>query len=269
MILEFDDYRIDTKELKLTSNGTLVEAEPAVLRVLAYLVENRNKVVTRDQMFSQIWSSRFVSDSALTNHIKNARKVLGDDGGRQRMIKTIHGRGYQFVCPAKEIACYKVAVLPISNLDDSRCSAVDDGFDYLGNALASHLVAELCYFSHLVIYPSYLFMSDKQASNEIILKAKKHKLDFLLVGNYVESEGRTRFFVELIDINNQQMVFSKSLELVGRNIFFLQDTISSVVCEAISTRLKLSLNTGEYKMRELKDNNSKRSSVKKAHLTLL
>jgi pimeloyl-ACP methyl ester carboxylesterase len=71
--------------------------EPQVFNVLKYLLEHRNRVVPKTELLDNVWGDRFVSESALVSRIKAARRAIGDDGTAQRCIRTIFGRGYQFV----------------------------------------------------------------------------------------------------------------------------------------------------------------------------
>ena len=97
MIYSFGDYRIDTVRFEIACRGQVLAVEPQVLDLLIMLVEGRNKVVSRDELFARIWKGRIVSDATLSSRIKTARQVIGDDGARQDLIKTIHGRGFRFV----------------------------------------------------------------------------------------------------------------------------------------------------------------------------
>ena len=71
--------------------------------VLAYLIVNRGRVVAKEELLDVVWGNRFVSDSALTTRIKQARPAVGDDGQAQRVIKTANGRGYRFVAAVDEV----------------------------------------------------------------------------------------------------------------------------------------------------------------------
>lgn len=79
------------------TNGQETAVEPQVFNLIVYLIDNKDKIVTRDEILDSIWKERVVSDTSINNHIKSARKVLGDDGHKQQVIKTIHSRGYQFI----------------------------------------------------------------------------------------------------------------------------------------------------------------------------
>jgi pimeloyl-ACP methyl ester carboxylesterase/DNA-binding winged helix-turn-helix (wHTH) protein len=97
MIYSFGHGELDTDRYELRVDGELVPLEPQVFDVLAYLVERRDRVVTKEELLDNVWGDRFVSESALTSRIKAARRAVGDDGRAQRMIRTAHGRGYRFV----------------------------------------------------------------------------------------------------------------------------------------------------------------------------
>ena len=73
-----------------------------MFEVLAYLVRHRDRVVPKTELLDQIWGSRFVTDSALTSRVKAARRAVGDSGREQRVIRTVHGRGYRFLAPVRE-----------------------------------------------------------------------------------------------------------------------------------------------------------------------
>jgi DNA-binding winged helix-turn-helix (wHTH) protein/TolB-like protein/Tfp pilus assembly protein PilF len=90
-------FEIDTEQFRITCANHVLGVEPKVFDLIVYLLENRQRLVTRDELFEQVWRGRDVSDTTLSNHIKSARKVFGDDGDQQQVIKTLRGRGYQFI----------------------------------------------------------------------------------------------------------------------------------------------------------------------------
>src|SRR5690349_12363083 len=105
------DFLIDTARYRISSVGAAVPVEPKVFDLLVYLIRNRDRVVTREELFATVWEGREVSDATLSNHVKSARKVLGDSGELQKTIQTIRGRGYQFIAP--------VTVIPEGGVDDA------------------------------------------------------------------------------------------------------------------------------------------------------
>ena len=103
MIYQFGKFEVDTQNYQLRNDGVTVELEPKVFDLLNYLIANRGNLVTRDELFENIWSGQIVSDTSLSNQIRAARKAIGDDGKSQSFIKTVHGRGYQFIAEIDEI----------------------------------------------------------------------------------------------------------------------------------------------------------------------
>jgi len=97
VIYRFDDYRLDSDAFEILRGTERLAVEPQVLDLLILLVENRDKIVPKEQVFAEIWKDRVVSDAALSSRIKSARQLLGDDGSRQQLIRTIYGRGFRFV----------------------------------------------------------------------------------------------------------------------------------------------------------------------------
>lgn len=93
----FDDFVLDTARYELRHGNDVVRVEPQVFDVMTQLVSNHDRFVTKEELFDTVWGGRFVGEAALTSRIKAARRALGDDGESQRLIRTIRGRGYQFV----------------------------------------------------------------------------------------------------------------------------------------------------------------------------
>lgn len=97
MIFRFENAELDTAGFELRVDSERVAVEPQVFEVLAYLVTHRDRLVPRTEILDAVWGDRFVSDSALATRVAAARTAIGDDGRSQRLIRTVHGRGLQFV----------------------------------------------------------------------------------------------------------------------------------------------------------------------------
>jgi pimeloyl-ACP methyl ester carboxylesterase/DNA-binding winged helix-turn-helix (wHTH) protein len=93
----FDQFVLDTQRYELRNGADVVRVEPQVFDVLTQLVANHERCVTKEELFDAVWGGKFVGEAALTSRIKAARRALGDDGESQRYIRTVRGRGYQFV----------------------------------------------------------------------------------------------------------------------------------------------------------------------------
>lgn len=136
MIWKFDRYTLDEARRELRVAATPVDVEPQVLDLLIHLVRHRERMVGKDELFQTIWHGRTVSDSALTTRINAARRAIGDDGQRQRLIRTLHGKGFRFVAKVEEreansrrnrglIESVKLGVAPFTTHDgyEERCIA--------------------------------------------------------------------------------------------------------------------------------------------------
>src|SRR5215470_1402668 len=97
MIFCFEDFELDTDKVELRAAGAAVAIEPQVFELLALLLANRQRMVSKDEIVAKVWDGRAISDAAIASRIKSARQALGDDGRAQRLIRTVHGLGLRFV----------------------------------------------------------------------------------------------------------------------------------------------------------------------------
>jgi DNA-binding winged helix-turn-helix (wHTH) protein len=100
----FGGCELSIERHELRRDGQVVPMEPQVFDVLAYLVRHHDRLVPKAELLDQVWGSRYVSESALTSRVKSARRAVGDTGRDQRVIKTVHGRGYRFVADLVEVS---------------------------------------------------------------------------------------------------------------------------------------------------------------------
>ncbi len=126
MIHQFDEFKIDVERLELWCGSEVCSVEPQVFSLLVYLIENRDRVISKDELMEAVWHGRIVSDATLNSRINAARTALGDNGKEQTVIRTLPRRGYRFVA---EIASGGVArVEPIDTKISQTvrfCTAVD------------------------------------------------------------------------------------------------------------------------------------------------
>jgi DNA-binding response OmpR family regulator len=94
MLYEFEDYCLDVARQELRRGADLVAVEPQVLDLLHYLICNRERVVSKDDLIAHVWNGRLVSDSALTSRIATARQAVGDSGHHQRLIARSRVRAF-------------------------------------------------------------------------------------------------------------------------------------------------------------------------------
>lgn len=96
MIFRFDEYTINADTFEAFRAGKRLAVEPQVLDLLIFLLHNRHRIVSKEEVFEVVWKGRFVADATLSSRIKAARQLIGDDGSTQRFVRTIHGRGFRF-----------------------------------------------------------------------------------------------------------------------------------------------------------------------------
>jgi TolB-like protein len=101
MIYRFGPFELDLATVELRANGQARSLEPQVFALVALLVENHDRMVSKDEIIEKVWDGRVVSDAAVASRVKSARRALGDDGLSQRFIKTVHRQGFRFVAEVR------------------------------------------------------------------------------------------------------------------------------------------------------------------------
>ena len=102
MIFKFGQFEFDKRKRELRRGSELRSVEPQVFNLLAFLIENRGRIVTRDELFDAVWHKRIVSDSVLGSRINAARRAVDDDGKQQKVIRTLRKNGVRFVAAVVE-----------------------------------------------------------------------------------------------------------------------------------------------------------------------
>ena len=102
LLFLFENFALDTGRRELRHGAELRPVEPQVFDLLAYLIKNRDRVASKDDLIASIWGGRAVSDSTLTTRLNAARRAIGDRGSEQRLIKTLPRKGVRFVGAVRE-----------------------------------------------------------------------------------------------------------------------------------------------------------------------
>jgi len=103
MIYQFGPFELDLSTVELRADGKVRDLEPQVFALLSLLIENRDRVVPKEEIIEKVWEGRVVSDAAVASRVKSARQALGDNGQSQRLIKTIHKNGFRFVSEVRAL----------------------------------------------------------------------------------------------------------------------------------------------------------------------
>ena len=153
MIFVFGDCELDLDRFELRRAGRRCPVEPQVFDLLAVLIRERQRVVPKEELLDTVWGNRFVSESALTSRVKAARQAIGDDGRSQRLIRTAHGRGYQFVAPVEEVTQPEAAASAAASppVQEIRFCTAGDGtrLAYATSGTGPPLVKAANWLSHL------------------------------------------------------------------------------------------------------------------------
>jgi DNA-binding winged helix-turn-helix (wHTH) protein len=100
LTLEFGDFELDEARFELRREGRPVVVQPKVLELILHLARHRDRVVSKNEIFETVWDGTTVSEASLSQAVRSARKVLGDSSQVQSVIRTVRGRGLQFVAEA-------------------------------------------------------------------------------------------------------------------------------------------------------------------------
>jgi pimeloyl-ACP methyl ester carboxylesterase/DNA-binding winged helix-turn-helix (wHTH) protein len=135
LLVTFENFALDTNRRELCRDAEAVPTQPQVFDLLAYLVENRDRVVTKDDLVASIWGGRIVSESTLTSRINSVRRALGDSGKEQRLIRTASRKGIRFVgdvnvvhmpkAPASAVPAVSAVKIPALRQEVRFCRASD------------------------------------------------------------------------------------------------------------------------------------------------
>jgi TolB-like protein/class 3 adenylate cyclase/Tfp pilus assembly protein PilF len=253
-VIRFCNFELDTAKLELRRSGERVPIEPQVFDLLVFLANNRNRTVTKDEIFSAIWGDRIVSDAALSSRIKAARRALGDDGTVQHMISTVHGRGFRFIAPVEtaesepaaeaginvtneaSVATARkpsVAVLPLTNMNQ------DPSEDYVADGISEDVITALSKNRWLTVIarnPAFAFRDSKLGIRAI---GEQLGAAYIVTGSVRKAETRFRISVQLVDADTEQAVWSERFDRDMGEIFAIQDEVARTVASRVETELGL------------------------------
>jgi TolB-like protein len=250
MAYSFADCRFDVDRRELKRGGALVPVEPQVFDLLRLLVENRARVVSRDEIIERIWGGRFVSDAAVASRVKSARQAIGDDGVSQRLIRTHHGVGFRFVGEVraaplvapqaepgerelKAMGPPSIAVLPF------QLVGIAGPYTAIAEALPHDLIVELSRLHWLTVIArgtSFQFRTADAAGRKLKLALG---VRYALTG-VVEIEGpRLTVTVELSDTDASAVVWCESYRDKIGAVHEIRARIAHAVVAALELQIPL------------------------------
>ena len=214
MLYRFGSFELDRATIELRRDGRVVPVEPQVFALLLLLAENRERLVSREEIIEKVWDGRVVSDSALDSRIKSARRALGDDGKAQRFIRTVHGRGFRFVAATEEAAAAahadtpraahprpSIAVLPF------RLIGAAGPYDTIADALPDELIAELARLRWLLVIARGSSFRFRSAAPDVTEVGKALGVRYCLSGAVEIANAALAVTVELADTRDGAVVW--------------------------------------------------------------
>jgi TolB-like protein len=255
----FADYVLDVDLRELRRGSTLIAAEPQVFDLLSYLLENRDRIVSKDDLIASVWRGRIVSDSTLDSRINAARRAIGDSGGQQRLIRTIPRRGIRFVgdvCARSETddaapiaallsADYRmpasdsvpgpdgraIAVLPFVNMSG------EPEQEYFSDGISEDIItaiSRLRWFAVISRTSSFAFKGRSVPMKQI---AEELGVGYLVEGSVRKSGDRVRITAQLNDAATGSQLWAERYERNLSDIFAVQDEITEAIVAAIEPQL--------------------------------
>jgi len=241
----FGDMALDGVRRELRAGSALLSIEPQVFDLLEFLVRNRDRVVSRDDLLAAVWNGRIVSDSAIDARINAARRAIGDDGQQQRWIRTVARKGFRFVGDVREEAGSatpadrassgqskpSVAVLPFANMSG------DPEQEYFSDGITEDIITDLSKVSALHVVSRNTAFTFKGKPVDIAQVAQRLKVGHIVEGSVRKAGGRVRVTAQLIDASKDGHVWGERYDRDLNDIFALQDEIAQAVVAALKVRL--------------------------------
>jgi TolB-like protein len=239
--LAFGDHRLDIERRELRCGGELIDLEPKVFDLLSFLVQHRNRVVSKDDLLQAVWGGRIVSESALTTRINAVRRALGDDGTSQRLVRTFTRKGIRFVGEVTELPDQtapisdmpSIAVLPFENM------SADPHQEYFVDGMVEELITALSRFPRLVVIARNSTFSYKGRAVDVRQVGRELGVRYVLEGSVRKAGNRVRIAGQLINSATGAHIWADRFDGTLDDIFDLQDRVASSVVGAIGPRLRL------------------------------
>jgi TolB-like protein/Tfp pilus assembly protein PilF len=253
MIYRFGPFELDTAKVELRSGGEIRSVEPQVFALLALLVDNRERLVSRDEIVEKVWDGRVVSEAAVSSRIKSARQALGDDGKSQRYIKTIHRQGFRFVAEAKASsggvegaggkqpaiqpldhpARPTIAVLPFRQIGDAGSHAA------IADALPHDLITELSRLRWLFVTARGSSFRLRGSDADVAEIGRLLDVRYCLSGTVEIGGANLVVTVELIDTRDSGIVWAEHFSGPIDAVHQIREHISSQILAALEIQIPL------------------------------
>jgi TolB-like protein len=251
----FEEYALDTDRRELHRGSNVVPTAPQVFDLLDYLIRNRERVVSKDDLVNAIWNGRIVSDVALTTRLNAARSAIGDSGDEQRLIKTLPRKGFRFVGVVHEgggpsaitadSTGYVDSSKPAPALPDKPSIAVlpfenmsgDPEQQYFADGMVEEITTALSRFKWLFVIARNSSFTFKGRAVDIKEVGRRLGVRYVLEGSVRKSSSKVRIAGQLIDAVTSAHIWADRFERDLTDVFALQDEVAVAVVSAIEPKL--------------------------------
>jgi TolB-like protein len=256
----FKDYVLDTNRRELKRGLELVATGPRVFDLLVYLIQNRERVVSKDDLLDAVWAGRIVSESTLTSHINAVRKAVGDSGEDQRLIRTIARKGFRFIGQVRQeqpsvagssteplhLGSAKrqdapslplpdkpsIAVLPFENLSG------DSEQEYFADGIVEDITTALSRMRWLFVIARNSSFTYKRRPVDVKQVGRELGVRYIVEGGVRRAANRVRITTQLIDAATGTHIWADRFDGTLDDIFDIQDQVAASVVGAIARRLE-------------------------------
>ncbi|HET7729401.1 MAG TPA: winged helix-turn-helix domain-containing protein [Usitatibacter sp.] len=248
----FDGHLLDLDRRELRRGDACVAVEPQVLDLLAHLLRNRERVVSRDELIATVWAGRIVSDSALASRINAARRAVGDSGQAQRLIRTYSRKGVRFVgevrddpgpghgrvaekasppLAARGKPC--LAVLPFANL------SADPEQDYFSDGITEDIITELSRNRALLVVARNSAFAFRSGGVDVREIGRALGADYVVEGSVRRSGVSIRVTVQLAETVTGLQLWAERYDRGIDDIFEVQDQITSTIAARLEPEVDI------------------------------
>jgi TolB-like protein len=247
----FGDCVLDAERRELSRGSEVIATGPQVFDLLVYLIQNRERVVSKDDVLDSVWSGRTVSESTLTSHINAVRKAVGDSGEQQRLIRTIARKGFRFVGEVREIRIPDGSNPPGTELetpalpDKPSIAALafqnlsgDPEQEYFADGVVEDIITALSRIRWLFVIARNSSFTYKGRAVDVKQIGRELGVRYVLEGSVRKSANRVRITGQLIDATTGAHLWAERFEGTLDDIFELQDQVAASVVGAIAPQME-------------------------------
>lgn len=251
MRFEFGEHLLDVDRHELRRGGEQIAVEPQVFDLLVYLVQNRDRVVSRDDLIASVWGGRIVSDSAVTTRLNAARRAVGDNGVAQSVIRTVARKGVRFIAEVREQLAAEEApwvvrpvaadaapsprasilVLPFRNATGDRAQ------DYFTDAVTSDLTVDLSRMRDIAVISAATALTYKGTTLDPRQIGRELGVRYLVVGSIARIGDLIRTNVQLLDAASGQQLWGDRFENRFVDLGGLEDAITGRIAASLNIQL--------------------------------